>query len=334
MIGAVYREVERAERFYEGSTALFDLGVMLGSHASVPPQTAALGEEGAVLALEEMHYHPAVLDDAADLTGFKAVVLTDTTVLTPALRSRLGAYHANGGTLIVSHQGGLDEHGHWALEFLPVRVAGALEIEPTYWRATPEFWPEASRSDRVFYRPGLELETTGGARVLVERVLPYFERTDEHFMSHFQAPPVREAHSSPAVVAGERFAMFADPVFTAYRQYGSIFYRDVLERILHGLIGAPFGAGLARTVLCLPRRRENDLILTLLHYVPVRKAIEGDVLETASSFAGEILRVPGVTRARLFDGPDLEMTKPGVFVLPATRGRLLIEIPNFFGINP
>jgi Hypothetical glycosyl hydrolase 6 len=332
LIGAVFDQCEAAEPFYAGSNDLFDIGVVLGSHATIAPDAASLAEEGAVLALEEMHHNPAVLDDEVDLTPFRAVILTDTTVVTDKLRARLEAYHANGGNLIVSNRGGFDASGNWALGFLPVGVHGELEMKPTYWRTKPEFWSEASQTDRVFYERGLEIEPLSGARVLVERVLPYFECTDEHFMSHFQAPPVRDAHQNPAVVAGERFVMFADPVFGAYRQYGSTFYRDVLERVLHSMIGVSIaGQGLARTILCVPRRRAADLILTLLHYVPLRKAIESDVLEEPSSFAGEVLRVPGAARARLFDGPDLEMLAPSVFALPAARGRLLIEVQDFFG---
>ena len=334
LIGAVYAQVEAAEPFYEDSHDLHDLAVVLGSHASIPERRAALAEEGAVLALEELHHNPAVIDDATDLSAYPAVVLTDTSVVTAALREKLAAYWAAGGTLIVSHRGGFDAAGQWALDFLPIQVRGELAMKPTYWRSRPAFWPEASRSDRVFYESGLELEVGSGAEVLIDRVLPYFERSDEHFMSHFQAPPVREVHSSPAVVAAERFVMFADPLFGTYRSYGSTFYRDVLERVMQRLNLRPVvGEGLSRTVLCLPRRRHDDLIVTLLHFIPLRKAIEGDVLEEASSFAGEVLRVrdvPDGVEARLYGGAALPQIEPGVFTLPATRGRLLIELPGYF----
>lgn len=334
LIGAVFEQLESSEAFYEGSTSLFDIAVMLGSHATVSPKDAALAEEGAVLALEEMHYNPALLDDAADLSGYRAVILTDTTVVTPALQAQLTTYYEAGGSIIVAHRGGCDEHGQWALPFLPVTINSQLDMQPTYWRARPEFWPELSRSDRVFYERGLNVSGGHGTRVLVERVLPYFERSDQHFMGHFQAPPVRDPHPYPAVIAGERFAVFADPVFGTYRHYGATIYRDVLERILHGLIGPPqIGAGLPRTVLSVPRRRGDDLIVTLLHYIPIRKAIEGDVIEERSSFAGDFLRVtelPADSSARLFKGSTLPLSNSGSLTLPATRGRLLVEVPGYF----
>ena len=148
-------------------------------------------------------------------------------------------------------------------------------MHPTYWRCTQAFWPEASESDRVFYEAGLNV-SSAAAETVIERVLPYFQRSDEHFMSHFQAPPLRDAAPYPAALLGERFAYFADPVFRTYRTYGATFYRDVLERVLTRLVGPPLvGAGLAQERFsALPRRRGDDLILTLLHYVPLRKAIE------------------------------------------------------------
>ena len=98
------------------------------------------------------------------------------------------------------------------------------------------------------------------------------------------------------------------------------------------LIGRPpFGDGLPKTVNTMPRRRGDDLIFTLLHYIPVRKALETDVIEEASSFAGERLRLPERAKeARLFNGSALERTPEGKFLLPATKGRLLIEVPGYF----
>jgi Hypothetical glycosyl hydrolase 6 len=331
LIGAVYGQCENAEPFYQNSSNHFDVGIMLASHANVKPDQSGLVEEGAVLAFEEMHYNPAVLDDAAKLEDYQAIVLTDTTVITPRLKLALERYYKNGGSLVIAHKGGFDENGQWALEWLPVKIHDELEMEPTYWRARPDFWSEAAKSDRVFYKPGLEIEGLAGTTVLVDRVLPYFKRTDQHFMSHFQAPPVKDAHPYPAVIRGERFVLFSDPIFGTYRHYGTTFYRDVLERVMHDLIGMPkIGAKLARSVLSVPRRKDNDLIITLLHYIPQRKSIEGDVIEQSMSFAGEMLHIPGATRARVHGGADLETTSPGVFALPSTKGRLLVEVPGYF----
>ena len=334
LIGGVFRQIEAAEPFYEGSRSSYDVGVILASHATIDPEEASLAEEGVVLALEEAHYHPAVLDDHSDLTPYEVIVLPDFTVITDRLYDALRSYYENGGRLLISYRAGFDDQGRWRLDFLPLQFEGVEATAPTYWRATDEFWPELGSSDRVFYRSGMNVIPEDGVRVLVERVKPYFPRTDEHFMSHFQAAPLAQPDAYPAVVAGERFVYLADPVFAAYRYYGATTYRDVVERLLHDQIGQPrVGAGLSRHILSYPRRRGNDLLVTLLHYLPVRKAVEGDVIEERLSFAGERLAIHGLqpdATVRVFGGNALTGTPAAGYELPPVRGRLLVEVPDYF----
>jgi hypothetical protein len=72
--------------------------------------------------------------------------------------------------------------------------------------------------------------------------------------------------------------------------------------------------------------------VTLLHYIPLRKALDIDVIEERMSFAGQILRLPRAARnVRIFDsGEELTPAAKGGFVLPASAGRLLLEAPDFF----
>jgi hypothetical protein len=333
LIGAVYAQVEAAEPFYEGSSGLPEVGVFLAGHPSLPEAKTAFAEEGAVLALGEAHYDVHVLDDSIELSRYPLVVLPDYTIITDTLYQRLRSYYEGGGKIILSYRAGFGIDGTWKLDFLPFTPQGEVEKFPTYWRTTETFWKEAKASDRVFYEAGLEVTAKANTEVLIERVLPYFKRTDAHFMSHFQTPPVAKADKHPAVIRGKNVVYFADPVFAGYRIHGVTFYRDVLERIIASMIGAPrVGAGLPRGVLAVPRKRGHDLIVTLINYQPVRKAVEIDVIEEASSFAGETLIVrdlPASTQPRLFAGETLEKSGEG-FALPVSKGRLLIEIPDYF----
>jgi hypothetical protein len=89
---------------------------------------------------------------------------------------------------------------------------------------------------------------------------------------------------------------------------------------------------LPKTVLGVPRRRGHDLILTLLHYIPTRKALDIDMIEEASSFAGESLRLPkNAVRVVDFEtGKELARQADGSFGLPVKKGRLLLEVPGYF----
>jgi len=333
LIGAVYAQCEAAEPFYADSRELPQVGVLSANHPARDMGLTNVSDEGAIQMLEEAHYDVALLDDLSDLRAYELLILPDETVVTPRLRKALARFHQRGGKLLLSFRAGRDAAGDFVLDFLPLKFDGLGEKYPSFWRARPGFWPELSRSDRVIYAQGTQIRPGRGVTVLIDRVLPYFNRTDLTFSSHFQTPPVARADRYPAVVAGEGFVYFADPIFREYRQVGNIAARDVWKRAMESLIGpATYGAGLPTTILSVPRRRGRDLLVSLLHYVPLRKSLELDILEERMSFAGESLHLPATARmARVFGSTEpLPRAEDGGFALPAVKGRLLLEIPEFF----
>ncbi len=328
LIGKVYAECARAEEFYAGSRAFARVGVVLPEGAQ-----AELSVEGALLALEELHYDAIVLDALGDFAGCELLVLPDAVPVTGALSEAVAAFRQRGGKLLISHESAFDDECR-AAHGLALRRAARSEVFPTYWRAAPGFAPELAGSDRVFYSAGLDV-AHDGADVLIERVLPYFQRTEQRFCSHRHAPPLRDACACPAALGGPDFAYFADPIFAEYRQAGNLAVRQALQAALERLIGpASFGAELSPSIQIVPRRRAADLLLTLLHYIPSRKAIDVDVVDQPLGFAGEVLRLPAqARRVRVFGGPELARSAGdgAGFELPQAKGRLLLEVPAYFG---
>ncbi len=333
LIGEVYRQVEMAEPFYADSRPLAQVGIATSGTAGLDPNDTAKIDEGAIQMCEEAHYDCRMLDAASSLEGLDLVILGDRTTITPDFCEKLRRFHASGGRLLISALGGCDASGQWALDFLPVHITGPVTEYPAYWRSRPDFSPALARSDRVFYQPGW-IVSAPGTDVLVERVAPYFKRDAVRYCSHLQTPPRPESTGQPVVVAGERFIYFADPIFGEYRQSGNIAARDAWRLAMERLIGpAPFGSDLPSTVQIYPRRRGDDLLLTLLHYIPVRKALDIDMIEERSFLGGECLSLPTSARTvRVFPGGELLPRDPaGRFQLPPTaKGRLLLEVPGFF----
>ena len=332
LIGAVFKQCADAEPFYAGSGNLPQVGIIAPGSTALEERTTDLSLEGAIQMCDEAHYDSVVLDEASQLTGLDLVLLPDSVQMTPTLADTLAGYLKSGGKLILSHRSGFGADGASALAGFGLKRTGVAAKFPTYWRTKAEFDPALSRSDRVVYAQGDNVEAPR-CIVLVERVLPYFNRTDLHFSSHFQTPPQAAADTCPAVVEGAGFIYFADPIFREYRQSGNIAVRDGWKAAMGRLIGpAKFGAGLPTTVLCVPRRRADALLLTLLHYIPTRKAIDIDMIEERSSFAGQLLRLPPAAKTgRIFGtGDDLTFSAEGVALPPWAAGRLLLEFPNFF----
>jgi hypothetical protein len=79
----------------------------------------------------------------------------------------------------------------------------------------------------------------GGCDILVERVLPYFQRTDSRFYSHFQTPTMAAGRGEAAVLEGDCFIYFAAPIFREYRQTGNPAVRIAGRTTMYRLIGPP-----------------------------------------------------------------------------------------------
>jgi len=334
LIGAVYAQCADAELFYAKSVALTQVGIVAPGAPGIDPIVTDKALEGAVLMCEEAHYEAAVLDDASSFRGLDLVILPDLVQITPGLKTKLAAHLKRGGKLIFSARSGFADDGSCEIPGMPIQRKGTVE-SATYWRVNADFSPSLSRSERVVYLPGEEVVTTTkrGVKVLAARVLPYFERTELKFCSHFQTPPQAKADPHPAILAGGGWVYFADPIFREYRQSGNIAARDAWLAAMRRLVGpAPYGDGLPTTILVVPRRRARDLILTLLHYIPTRKALDIDMIEERSSFAGESLCLPPAAKTVRIFGSDkvLPQAGDGTFALPVAKGRLLLEIPDFF----
>ena len=332
LIKTVFAQVKAAESFYEGSVACPQIGILLAGVPGMEESITARSESGAVMLAEETHYDCAVLDDASELGGFELVVLPDSTPITAALRTKLAVYYEGGGKLLLTGSAGFDEAGAWALDFLPLERTGVETDETVYWQVEADFAPEWAGVDRVLYRRGPAISAHGDARVVAWRQDPYFQRTDQKFCSHFQAPPQPGPPTGPAMVCGDRWACVADPMFRDYREAGGLVIAAMWEKLVEALIGPPpVGAGLPTTVLSVPRRKGDDLLLTLLHYVPVRKSLKIDVIAERMSLAGEELRCDPAIKEVVdaTTGEPLPRVAPGRFGLHG-KGRLLLRIPDYF----
>ena len=333
LIGNVYDQCEAAEPFYKDTVPLPQIGIFPPSGLGIDPLAADLSLEGVVQMCEETHYDAAVLDDSCSLDGLDLVILPDSAIVTDALAEKLKAFLARGGKLIASDGGGFDANGNWVLasEISLTFLGGGVGTTPTYWRARESFLPQWAESDRVVYQSGRAVQGGVDTPVLVDRVPPYFRRrTDLEYCSHFQAPPGPAIDSSnPAVLSGKQWVYFADPIFREYRQSGNLVVRDAWRKAVEMLIGPPpVGDGLPTTILCYPRRAGDDLRITLLHYIPIRKSLDIDVIEERSSFAGESLRISGEgATVRIFDSKvSLARDADGGYLLPMAKGRLMLEV--------
>lgn len=327
-IQSVYADCAAAEPFYTNTTPHPAIGLLCPHSPSLDSTETTESEEGALMLCQEAHRDCALLDDTSDFSAFRLLLLPDDLQLHPALIVKLEAFHAAGGTVLASWRAALPgvPGAEQGAAFIPARWRRPAAEFPNYWRARETFDPTWDGVDRVIYLRGAEVDPAPGAETLVDRVRPYFQRTDLHWCSHFQSPPRAETSGLAAVLAGKRCVYFADPIFREYRRHGSQAIRDLWRRAVERLIGPPDLAGLPSTVRAYPRfTDQGELRLTLLHYIAKRKG-RLDLIEERMSFAGESLRLPSPFRhLRIWpDGPDLAPSQKGTYSLPPHRGRLLL----------
>jgi len=333
LIGKVYGQVQQAEDFYKDSVAIPQIGVLCPNYPGANEDESSKSEEGVVLMLEELHYDCALIDEDCDFTAFDLIVLPDSVIVSNKLKQSLEEYLLRKGKLMVSCQSGFNSKGEWNLPFLPYMPEGETELFPNYWQLTDMMAESGLLGERVVYQQGMNLKPSASCEVLVNRVLPYFKRSDLKYCSHFQTPPDKVDLTYPAVFSNDNIVVFADPVFREYRQSGTVFIRNIVGKTINKLIGkAPYGETLSPRVLCVPRRKGNDLLVTLLNYTPVRKALDIDVIEQPNTFADEYFSLAGSkhTVNCVSNGDALYPDASGNYKLPEIKGRILLEVKAYF----
>lgn len=332
LIGSVYSQCEAAEPFYEGAAPCPTVGILTPGYPATDREMREQSEEAAVLLLNELRYDCAVLDDAADFSEYKLLLLPDHVVVDDALSAKIQAYVDAGGSVIASYRSGLRRDGSNALlSALGIELLGEAEMFPNYWMPNGKPFDGLCKQERVIYEQGLNVKAEGW-ETLIDRINPYFQRNDLHYCSHVQTPSSGEPSAYPACIGKGKVIYFSDPIFLDYRRNGGLFIKQCFKAALMHLIGKPIIGGLKDTVESYMLRRDADLLLTLLHYIPYRKSITCDIIEERQSFAGQTLEFAQPVKTVEIYGEDavLDRSDDRSFALPVSDGRLLLCVPDFF----
>lgn len=245
LIGGAYREVAEKEPWCEGATQVFDLGVLSSEAELRNGERDNSSDEGACRILLEGHFLFGLVDREMDFSKYKALILPDNIRIDAELKTKVDAYLAGGGKLILS---GIS--GHWQDgEGLAFDI-GAVDEGPS------PFFPRESEPQRghdyilpveglradfvdqplIMYDRSRRIRVTDGES-LGEVYDPYFNRDWNHFCSHQHAPNRPEPSGYSCGVLKDQILYFSHPVFQHYRQYGAVAYREFVVRAIRRLMG-------------------------------------------------------------------------------------------------
>jgi hypothetical protein len=321
IIGEAYREVASKEPWCVGAKQVFDLAV-LSSEAESVTHRESLSDEGASRVLLESHFLFGLVDRTMDFSDYKALLLPDDIRIDTALKTKIDAYLAQGGKLIVSGESGLWKD----------RAEFAFNLGADYEGLSPCHPPENEKNrghDYVLPVPGLRASFVGQPQIMYERSHrirateaeslgqifdPYFNRTWEHFCSHQHAPNQPEPSGFDCGVRTGSILYFAHPVFRHYRTFGAVANREFIVRAIRAFLGdsLALATNLPSTarVALTTQPEEKRMVLHVLYAPAIQrggaiqllggKGIE--VIEDLPLLTGAAITLhvpPSVTAARL-----------------------------------
>jgi hypothetical protein len=214
------------------------------------------------------------------------------------LGAKLEAYLASGGALIASFESGMNEDmDTFTLKALGVRlksggprdlkgelVRGRHFMRGDYAEYVLPQGPLARglpETEHVMYIRGMDVEAEPGVEVLASKVLPYFDRTYQHFCSHRQTPSSGKI-GPPAIVHNGRTIYFAHPIFTQYSRNAPRWCKALFLNALGLLLPEPLVRHDGPTTLQVTvneQAAERRWVVHLLHYIPERRSQDIDVIE-------------------------------------------------------
>jgi len=337
LIGSVYSEVEKKEPWCRGAKAVVDIGVMTpeeflgGSPWGVPAPSL-----GVARILQEGAHQFDIIDSEADFSSYKVLILPDHIPVSKELAKKIEKYLAKGGTLLASFESGLNPHKtEFALDALGVKFRGEAPFSPDFIRPRKKLLDGLEPTEHVMYLKGMQVQPAPGSEVLADVVVPYFNRTWQHFCSHRHTPSAGKV-GYPGVVRSERAIYFAHPIFTQYHRNAPRWCKRLVLNALRLLLPEPLVRLEAPTTTLATlneQAAEKRYVLHLLHYIPERRGQDFDIVEDVIPiFDVEVsVKVPKKVRDVVCvpGGEPLPFTHKGDrvdFTLPKLEGHQMIAL--------
>lgn len=244
IIGKAYREVAAKEDWVRGAEQVFDIGV-LSSEAENAGFRDNASDEGANRILLEGHFLFGLVDRTMDFGRFKLLILPDDVRIDEALKAKLDSFLAAGGKLLLSGESGLwkgrDEMAlDIGADYAGLSPVAPPDDEPN--RGHDYVFPiEALRADfvetpQIMYARSHRIQVSDGES-LGDVYDPYFPRDWKHFSGHQHTPNQVDPSGYACGVRKGGVVYLSHPVFSHYRQFGAVAYREFVVRTIHSLLG-------------------------------------------------------------------------------------------------
>lgn len=330
LVGSVYRQVETKEPWCRGAEPISDIAVYAPEEfvgGRTPPPAM-----GVTRILQETRHQFDFIDTkTSNLGRYKVIILPDEIRLSPEMAQQLSAFLAGGGSILASYRSGLKTGAdEFALPEWGVQYKGEAPFSPDFIRARPALQNGLPPSELVMYLKALEVTPTAGTETLADVVVPYFNRTWQHYSSHRHTPSSGKVGYAGATRKGS-VIYFAHPIFTQYSRNAPRWCKTLVSNALDLLLPEPVlrvtgPSTIQATVLAQPAERR--WVVHLLHYIPERRGQDFDVLEDVIPVDNVTvtLRVP-----RKVTGAMLVPERRALRITEQKPGHVTVTVPRLNG---
>ena len=338
LIGAAYSEVAASEPWCRDSVPVADIAILSSQSEYGRRDENDNADTGASRLLLEGHHLFTLIDREVDFAAYKVLILPDNVLINETLQTKLDAYLAQGGKLLLTGRSGFKKSGNEFAFDLGATFHGESPFVPDFILPSPAFQAAFVKTPLVMYGKSQRLRVTTGES-LGQVFDPYFNRTYKHFCSHRHAPNRPEPSGFDAGVRHGSIAYLAHPICTLYRDYGAIAYKEYFLKVLNSLLGE------GRTVESnlpsaarLTLRRQPGEKRQVVHVVYANKSLRGGTatLWGGASSAVEVIEeldpLSNITLSVKADAPVAQVTlEPEGRAIPHTvrNGRVEIALDTF-----
>jgi len=279
LIGSVYEYAEACEPWTQGAKPVTQIGLFMaggGEYRETPGGT----NDGATRMLTQLKHQFDVVTATSNFSPYELLILPDAVAVDEALAAKLRDFVAAGGSLLLSGASGLDAAGQPVLPEMGVEVQGESPYQTTYIRVGDAVGAGVPRTDHVMYERGWRMIPAAGATTLAKVVEPYFDRNYQHFSSHAQTPPMKQASKYAAAIRNGQVITIAYPIFKAYGTHANLPYRQLVQNCLdllmpQQLVDVRGPSTMEVTVM----RKGRQTIVHLLQFVAERRTDVLDLVE-------------------------------------------------------
>ncbi len=224
LIGKAYSLIEEKEPWLNDAVNVADIAVL--SQEATTGNRDAKADIGANRMLLENHFLYNFIDETADFSAYKLLVLPDVAGFSDETIEKIKVFAEKGGKIIATADA-LVKDGKFFLDF-GAEYKGKNEFNPTYF--IPDFETVNGTTEYVMRCDFNKFEATDG-EIVAYMQNPYFNRTLEHFCSHMHAPNNPDETFPGAVINGN-IAYIGWDIFTAYANHGHLCFKELFTYII------------------------------------------------------------------------------------------------------